>query len=80
VVKMRVGNQDLLIASAEVSVKSFRFTSTFDLGANPDGGYTAGSFHHCCGGTRCTRMCADCSSAFFTCDLVLCEINCDSPF
>ena len=80
VVKMRVGNQDLLIASAEVNVKSFRFTTTFDLVADPGGVYATGSFHHCCGGVRCARMCTDCNSAFFSCDLVLCEINCDSPF
>jgi hypothetical protein len=80
VVKMRVGNQDLLIASADVNVKNFRFTSTFDLVTNPGGVYAVGSYHHCCGGARCTRMCADCNTAFFTCDLVLCEINCDSPF
>jgi hypothetical protein len=77
---MRVGNQDLLIASAEVNVKSFRFTSTFDLVTNPGGGYLVGTYHHCCGGARCTRMCTDCDTAYFTCDLVLCEINCDSPF
>jgi hypothetical protein len=80
VVKMRVGNQDLLIASADVNVKNFRFTSTFDLVANPGGGYDVGTYHHCCGGGRCSRMCVDCNTAYFSCDLVLCEINCDSPF
>lgn len=80
VVKMRVGDQDLLIASANVNVKTFRFTSTFDLDQNPGGVYSLGTYHHCCSGGRCGKMCTDCTGPYFTCDLILCEINCDQPF
>lgn len=80
VVKMRVGNQDLLIASANVDVGAFRFTSTFDMVEKATGDYDVGTYRHCCGGTRCTQICTNCNGPFFTCDLINCEINCDQPF
>lgn len=80
VVKMRVGTQDLLIASANVNVNAFRFTSAFDLVQTSTGAYDIGTYHHCCGGVRCSEICTDCDGPFFTCDLINCEINCDQPF
>lgn len=80
VVKMRVGDQDLLIAAASVNVNAFRFASTFDLDQSPGEGYSLASYHHCCSGGRCGKLCTDCTGPYFTCDLILCEIDCDQPF
>ena len=80
VVKMRVGNQDLLLASANVNVNAFRFTSSFDMVQTAAGVYDFGTYHHCCSGVRCGQICTDCNGPFFTCDLINCEINCDQPF
>ncbi len=80
VVKMRVGAQTLLIASANVNVGQFKFTSTFDMLQNSSGVYAIGTYRHCCSGARCGQICTSCNGPFFTCDLINCDINCDQPF
>ena len=80
VVKMRVGDQGILVASANVNVNAFQFTSTFDMVQNPSGGYELGNYRHCCSNVRCGQLCTSCNGPFFTCDLINCEVNCDQPF
>jgi hypothetical protein len=78
-IKMHLGNQDLLVASAKVNVGAFRFASTFDL-IPTRSGYAIGTYHHCCSNQKCGQICSDCNGPFFTCSLIQCTIDCDQPF
>jgi len=76
-VVMRSHGQSHLLASGKVNVSDFQYSTTFSTVVLPDGvrEYLGGT--HCCSNAICGKICVTCSGAFFSCDLINCEINCE---
>lgn len=76
VVIMRDRGQDRLIADGKVNVSNFSYVTTFSTIELPDGEFDE-LRRHCCKGGKCAQICTECSGAFFTCDLINCDIDCN---
>jgi hypothetical protein len=74
-VVMRSRGEDVLLASGKVNVRDFQYSTTFTAVMLPDGSldYIGGT--HYCRGPNCSQMCVSCAGAFFTCDLITCDIS-----
>lgn len=77
-VVMKSRGQDSVLASGNVNLLDFQYSTTFTVATYPDGSieYLAGN--HCCSGPRCSGVCANCPGAFFSCDLINCTITYES--
>lgn len=74
------GPKETVLSRVRVDGLPFEATSTFSLGLSDSGALDyklAGQWHHCCRGPLCGEICTDCQSAFFSCNLVNCEISCE---
>ncbi len=76
-VVMRSHGQSYLLASGKVNVSDFQYSTTFSTVILPDGAmeYLGGT--HCCSNVVCGKLCTSCPGAFFSCDLINCEISCE---
>ncbi len=76
-VVMRSRGQSYLLASGKVNVSDFQYSTTFSTVARPGGVIEYLGGMHCCSNAICGKICTTCSGAFFSCDLINCDINCE---
>lgn len=77
---MRDGSKETVLSRVRVNGLPFEATSSFSLSFSGAGALAykpGGQWNHCCRGPLCGQICTDCQSAFFSCDLVNCEISCE---
>ena len=78
-VVMRDGPKETVLSRVRVSGLPFEASSKFSLRFLGPGRLDykpGGQWNHC--GPLCGEICTDCQSAFFSCDLVNCDITCES--
>jgi hypothetical protein len=77
-VVMRWHGQSYLLASGRVNVSDFQYSTTFSTLSAADGFKEFLGGMHCCSGPMCGKICATCPTAFFSCDLINCKIDCET--
>lgn len=76
VVLRTTDGQEQVVADALVNLRRFDFTTSVTLGGEPGEVATTAKYTHCCRGGTCDRICIECETASFTCNLIDCDIQC----
>lgn len=76
VVVRKEDGQEWVAADALVNLRKFEFSTTISAEESYGELPSAAKYTHCCRGGSCDRICAECETASFTCNLIDCDIQC----